>query len=195
VLYASGKLDEVIRVVQQAIDSKPDCESGYYLLGRALFATGRYQQLADIAEVAVLAAGEDYNVYTPIQNALGALGKTETVRNLRQRRTQVLETHLRSVPEDVRARVMLAIDYAILNRTDEAMREVNLAMALRPDDGLVLYNVACAYCKMNKKAEALDVLRKAWEAGFRDAEWARRDPDLVLLHDDPEFARLYPAQQ
>jgi non-specific serine/threonine protein kinase len=38
----------------------------------------------------------------------------------------------------------------------------------------------------------LDALHKAWEAGFRDSVWARRDPDLLKLHDDPEFNRLYP---
>jgi non-specific serine/threonine protein kinase len=37
------------------------------------------------------------------------------------------------------------------------------------------------------------VLRKAWDAGFRDPTWARRDPDLALLHGDAEFERLYPA--
>jgi hypothetical protein len=34
---------------------------------------------------------------------------------------------------------------------------------------------------------------KAWEAGFRDAEWTRRDPDLAPLHGDPEFEKLCPA--
>jgi hypothetical protein len=24
--------------------------------------------------------------------------------------------------------------------------------------------------------------------------WARRDPDLIPLHDDPEFDRLYPEK-
>jgi len=56
----------------------------------------------------------------------------------------------------------------------------------------VLYNAACAFCLMQKKAEGLDAIRKAWEAGFKDAAWARRDPDLALLHGDPEFERLYP---
>jgi non-specific serine/threonine protein kinase len=37
-------------------------------------------------------------------------------------------------------------------------------------------------------------LKKAWDAGFKDADWARRDPDLNLLHGEPEFERLYPEK-
>lgn len=192
-LYAGRKYDETVRAAREAINRKPDCESAYYLLGRGLFAAGRYQEVADIAEAAVQAAGEDYNVYSPIQNALGALGKTEILRTMRQRRTQVLEVHLKQVPEDARARVMLGIDYAVADRIDDAVREVNFAMVLRPDEAMVLYNAACAFGRMNRKADALDALKRAWEAGSRDADWARRDPDLTLLHDDPEFQRLYPA--
>jgi non-specific serine/threonine protein kinase len=193
VLYASQHYDETIRLARQAIARKPDC-GGYYLLGRALFSAGRYQELADIADVAIQSAGGDYNVYSPIQNALGALGKHDALRNVRQRRTQALEEQLRQVPEDVRARIMLAIDYAAADRIDDATREVNLAIVLRPDEASVLYNAACAFCKMNKKTEALDALRKAWQAGFGDPDWARRDPDLAILHGDPEFERLYPER-
>jgi non-specific serine/threonine protein kinase len=190
-LYAAQDYAEAIRIVRQAIAHKSDC-GGYYLLGRALFSAGRYQELTDIAEIVIRAAGDDYNIYSPIQNAYGALGKHDALNNLRQRKMQVLEEQLRRVPEDVRARIMLAICYASMGRIDDAMGEVKLAIVLRPDEALVLYNAACAYCVMEKKSEALDVLRKARAAGFEDSDWARRDPDLALLHGEPEFERLYP---
>ncbi len=194
VSYADQQYEEAVRLSRGALDRKADCEGAYYLLGRALFSLGRYHEIVEMAETAVQMSGEDYNMYTPIGNALGALGKTELLRHWQQRRVQLLESHLRKVPEDVRARVMLSNDYASLDRVDDAMREVNLAVGFRPDDASVLYNAACTLCLMNKKAEALDALTKAHVAGFRDADWARRDPDLTLVHDDPVFEKLYPAK-
>ena len=82
--------------------------------------------------------------------------------------------------------------YAQEGRNEEAVRETNLAMTLRPNEATVLYNAACCFASLNRRADALDALRKAWEAGYKDAEWTRRDPDLTSLHDDPEFEKLYP---
>jgi len=194
ILYANNKYDEAVAVVQKAIDRKRDCEGAYYILGRTLFSSGRYQEAANIADAAVEASGEDYNIYVPIMNALGALGKEEALRNIRQRRVSALERHLHQVPEDARARILLAGDYAEMNRLEEAVRETNLAITLRPNEATVLYNAACSFCLMKRKPEALEALRKAWDAGFRDPDWARRDPDLALLHGDPEFERLYPEK-
>jgi serine/threonine protein kinase len=193
VLYAAELHDEAVRMVKKAIERKRDCEGAYYLLCRALFAAGRYQEVLDIADAAIEASGEDYNVYVPISNSLGALGKDEAQRNMLQRRMAALENHLKQVPEDARARVLLGGDYADLGRVEDALRELNLALTLRANEASILYNAACAYCSLHKRTEALDALRKAWEAGFKDSAWARRDPDLAFIHSDPEFDRIYPA--
>jgi non-specific serine/threonine protein kinase len=193
VLYATGLHDEAVRMLRKAIERKRDCEGAYYLLCRALFSAGRYQEILDVMEVALEASGEDYNVYVPVGNALGALGKSEVRKNIVQRRMAALENHLKQVPEDARARILLGGDYADMGREEDALRETGLAITLRANEASILYNAACNYCGLKRKAEALDALRKAWDGGFKDATWARRDPDLALLHDDPEFQRMYPA--
>ena len=192
ILYVKDKYEETVTVLRRVIERKRDCEGAYYLLGRTLFSAGRYQDVADIAEAAIEASGEDYNVYVPIMNSLGALGKMEALKNWGQRRSAALEGHVRKVPEDARARILLASDYAVMGRIDEAMREANFAIMLRPNEANVLYNAACVFCAMNKKTEALNSIRKAWEAGFKDSNWVRRDPDLALLRGEAEFERLYP---
>ncbi len=192
VFYVEGSFADAVDRVRQAIERKPDTEGAYYLLGRALFASGRYQELVEVADEAIAHTGEDYNTYVPIRNALGALGKTEKYRTHSQREIQMYESHLKKVPEDARARTLLAGDYAALGRIDDASRELSLAMTLRPDDAMVTYNVACVFCQIGKHSEALHALRKAWDAGFRDPNWARHDPDLEGLRGDPEFERLFP---
>jgi tetratricopeptide (TPR) repeat protein len=179
-------------MVKKAIERKRDCDGAFYLLVRALFAGGRYQEVLDVSESAIEASGEDYNVYVPILNSLGTMAREEARINMTQRFCLALENHLKHVPEDARARILLGSYYARLGRKEDALREINLAVTLRANEASILYNAACAYCGLNKKVEALDALRRAWEAGSKDSVWARRDPDLDLLHGDPEFERLYP---
>jgi Tfp pilus assembly protein PilF len=193
ILYADSKFEQAIDKVRRVVDKKPDCEGAFYLLGRALFAAGQYQELVWMADAAIAASGDDYNVYIPIVNAMGALGKTEALRNLSMQEIEVLEKHLREVPEDARARTLLAVDYADIGRTDDANREANLAAALRPNEATVLYNLACVFCKLGRTDDAVAALSRAWDGGFQDPAWARRDPDLAALHGHPEFERLYPA--
>ena len=194
VLYAAGLYDEAVRMVKKAIERKRDCEGAYYLLFRGLFAAGRCQEVMDLSESAIEASGEDYNVYVPILNSLGSLEKEEFSLNMTRRFSAALENHLKHVPEDARARVLLGANYARLKREQDALRELHMAVTLRADESSILYNAACTYCRLNKRAEALEALRKAWDAGSRDPVWTRRDPDLTPLHGDPEFERLYPEK-
>ena len=192
VLYATDLHDEAVRMVRKAVERKRDCEGAYYLLCRALFSAGRFQEVVDIMETALEASGEDYNVYIPIANSLGALGKRDMYQNLLQRRMSALENHLKHVPEDARARILLGTDYAEIGREEDALRELNLAMTMRANEASILYNAACLYSLLKRKPEAMEALRKAWEAGFRDVSHVRRDPDLNFLHDEADFEKMYP---
>ena len=95
------------------------------------------------------------------------------------------------MPEDVRARILLAADYAATGRDDEAVRELQKAVDLRPHDSNILYNAACTYGVMKRKPEAIEMLRRAKAAGYVNTDWIRRDPDLACLHGEPEFEKLF----
>ena len=41
-----------------------------------------------------------------------------------------------------------------------------------------------------KKAEALETIKKAFAAGYGNPDWAANDPDLICLQDDPDFQKL-----
>jgi non-specific serine/threonine protein kinase len=190
--YAKKEWDQAARYARMAIERKPDCEGAYNILGRALFSSDRNEEAVTLIDRAIEANGDDYNVYIPYANALRRMGRagTETYQALRMRMMGVLEKQLEMVPEDVRARILLANLYAEFNRGDDAIRQVETAVALRPGDANVLYNAACCYAILEQKPEAIETLQKAFDAGYGNREWVARDPDFSSLKDDPEFQRL-----
>jgi serine/threonine protein kinase/Flp pilus assembly protein TadD len=193
IYYSLQKHEEAIKYALQAIERKPDCEGVYNVLGRAYFASGRFQEAADLVERAIEANGDDYNTYIPYTNALDRLGKNDKARRFREMEVLILERQLETVPEDVRARVLLAADYANLDRKDDAIRHAEMAVALRPSDANVLYNAACTYGVLGRKSEALAMIRRAKDVGYANTDWPRIDPDLTCIHDDPEFKSLFPT--
>ncbi|MEM1063381.1 MAG: hypothetical protein AAGJ97_13730, partial [Planctomycetota bacterium] len=74
-------------------------------------------------------------------------------------------------------------------------------------DNIFLYNVACVYgvalqssstdaggspvSPDRLKSSAIDYLRRSVELGFDQAEWAKEDPDLAALRDEPAFIELF----
>jgi non-specific serine/threonine protein kinase len=190
ILYARGEHETSIEAARKAIALKHDCESAWDILGRGLFASDRWEEAAALVDQAVEANGEDYNVYIPYGNSLEALGREAAARALNQRHAAALERQLEWVPEDTRARMLLAVNYARSGKPREAVRELQKVMGQRPTDPHTIYNAACVYGCLNMKAEALATLLQAVEAGY--AEWAslRRDPDLACIHGEKAFQAL-----
>jgi len=193
VAYAQQNYTESIRYAKQGIASKPNCEGAYDILGRAYFASDRWQEAAAVADAAFEANGDDYNVFIPYMNCVERLGDKQRSAAIRKQMTGVLEKQLEMVPEDVRARILLAGNLMFFGQNVDAETQVGKAVALRPDDGGTLYNAACVYGLMNNKSEALRLLRRAKGVGFTNIDWATRDPDLSCLHGDPEFEQLIAA--
>ena len=111
------------------------------------------------------------------------MGKKDALNNFSHREIAVYEGHVKKMPEDARARVLLASNYAMQGRMDEAKREVDMAMILRPDDSMILYNAACLFCAMNNVPDALKAIRKAG-IGLSQAVWTRQYPTLSCCWDE-----------
>jgi len=73
---------------------------------------------------------------------------------------------------------------------DEAIRLYKRIVDRRPKDYIALYNLACAYSLLGDKLAAKRYLLKAWDAGFRDVEHIKRDPDLKNIRDTDIFKAL-----
>jgi TolB-like protein/Flp pilus assembly protein TadD len=188
--YAQGKYDDAIQYAHKALERKPNCEHAYNVLGRALSSSDRLEEAAALIDRAVETSGDDYNVYIPYMIVLRRLGRNASAASLRQKRANVLERQIELVPEDARARVLLATTYAEDGRTEEASVQARKALELRPGDPNIHYNAACTYGLMNKKVEALATLKKTIGLGYSNWDWIKRDTDLNCLHGDPDFESI-----
>jgi serine/threonine protein kinase/Tfp pilus assembly protein PilF len=188
--YAQQHFDDAVRLAKRAIERQSDSEGAHDVLARSYFASGRDEEAAQLAESAMEILGNDYNALIPLINSLERLGRIADAERLRNREREVLVEQLQRFPDDVRARILLACDLAILGQNDEAVQHIKIAVAMRPTDANILYNAACAYGQLRMKSEALSVFRRCVEAGYHNALWATKDPDLGILHDDPEFQKL-----
>jgi len=190
ICYAQKKYEEAALLAWRAIERKPDCEASWNILGRVYFASGRFEEAAALTERALEANGDDYNTYIPYQLCMERLGRKKEAEGIRRRIVGVLRQQLEMVPEDVRARILLAANLSYFGEAEESVRHLQTAVALRPNDGNTLYNAACTYGILQRKAEALETLKKAVAAGYGNMNWVAKDSDLDCLHDDPEFQKL-----
>ena len=75
-------------------------------------------------------------------------------------------------------------------KTEEMERVCRAGVALLPRDPTWQYNLACALAYRADKSEALEMLERAIDLGFRDRKAMAADSDLKPLSDHPKFIEL-----
>jgi len=98
--------------------------------------------------------------------------------------------------DDIIVMSRLAEAYARFGSREEANATLKHVLELEPNDGLAVYNCACAYALMNEKGASLILLRRAFDSGFRTvAHWARTDSAFDAMRGDDEFQKVLAEMQ
>jgi adenylate cyclase len=61
---------------------------------------------------------------------------------------------------------------------------------MEPEEGMVLYNVACIFSLAGRLEDAIDCLEKSTGAGLVFLDWIRHDSNLDPLRDNLRFQKL-----
>lgn len=72
----------------------------------------------------------------------------------------------------------------------EALEVDRRLVRLRPGDAVAHYNLACSLCLLNRFEQSLVALRKAFELGYHDFAYLRKDRDLDAIKSDKRFQLL-----
>ncbi len=93
-------------------------------------------------------------------------------------------------PGYLEALQILGDDYTRRGRYRDGLRIDERLAELRPEDSLVLYNLACSYSLMDRVQDALIALEKALLLGYRDFKWLAADPDLRNVRRHPQYLKM-----
>ena len=119
------------------------------------------------------------------------LGKVDSASRAELKVVEITSRKLEASLDDIIVMSRLAAAYARFGSVEEANATLRRTLQLTPNDGLVVFNCACAYALLGEKKWSLILLRRAFDSGFRTvAHWARTDSAFDSLRGDKEFEQL-----
>jgi len=189
-LTLGGRHDQAERAFLTAIRLNPDLFEARYFFARDRFVQGKLEQAIEQYEEASRVQPQDFQSPLLVAQIYDDLGRHEDAAASRRRGVAIVEDHLNLNPDDVRALYMGANGLVALGQNEKGIEWTTGALALEPDDPMVLYNVACIYSLAGRTAETLDCLVRAVEAGLTQRGWLEHDSNLDPIRGDPRFQAL-----
>jgi adenylate cyclase len=182
--------DEAERAFETAIRLAPDFFEAYYYYARHAFTRGNKQHAVALYEQAIRIRPDDYRSPLLAAQCYDDLGLHAEARAARQSGVEKAAQVLDWNPDDARALYMAANGLAALGEPVRARQWADRALALQPDDPMLLYNVACIFALLGDNAPAIDCLERAVHHGLTQRGWLVNDSNLDALRADPRFIAL-----
>lgn len=99
---------------------------------------------------------------------------------------KAFEAVTKAEPQNGRAWLRLGATRHQLGQYTQAVTALQRAVEILQGP-VAMYNLACAYARLNNKEQAFEWLNKALNAGFPQVNLLQTDEDLASLRDDPRF--------
>jgi adenylate cyclase len=85
---------------------------------------------------------------------------------------------------------MAANALVALGKLPQGEQWAERALAIRPDDPMLLYNVGCVFSLLGQVEPAIECLEKAASNGLTQKGWYEHDSNLDPLRKHPRFQEL-----
>ena len=121
--------------------------------------------------------------------AYWAAGDREKSRPPFTRALQIAEAEAARNPNAAQIRADVAVVCLRLGRAAEAQANISSALALAPADATILYQAGVISVLLGQKQPGLEYLRSSLAHGY-PKDHMRRDPDLLVLKNEPGFRAL-----
>jgi adenylate cyclase len=189
VLSLGKRYDEAEEEFNRAIQLSEKCYNAYYYYGRSCFSRGQVEKSANLFCKAAEVRQEDFQSMLLYSQSLTILGKDKDLAIAREG-IQRARKYLELDPADRRALSLTAGYLFDIGERTEAIKWIEKALLLYPEDAGVLFNGACLFAKSGNKEKALSLLELAFNKGYGNKGWIENDPDYDSLKDEPMFKAL-----
>jgi adenylate cyclase len=175
---------------ERAIELDPTLFDAYYLYARSSFEAGDLEKAVQLFGKAHQSRPEDYQATALRALALHELGRAEEAREADQEAVHLINKYLEVNPNEARAYSLGASPLARLGEREHSKQWSEQAIALAPNDPVILYNAACNLAQLGEHDSALDGLERSIAAGVAVSDWIKHDPDFESLRDHPRFQAI-----
>ena len=186
ILAIGGHFDKAKRQFARALGLAPENGDTHYLLGRACFAELNIELAAPMLERSAALRPDDYHALMLAGKARQMLGQEDhALRNFSltvSRTRPVIEVF----PDDTRA--LCAEARARIHLRQESKARTALELALRNHEPC--FHMACSCARAGDVDDALDMLERVVEGGWKHVRWLERDPDFQGFRYHRRFQRI-----
>ncbi len=188
-LAIQRRFEDAAAEFEKAIELDPTSFDAYYFYARSSSEAGDLEKAVQLFEKAHRSRPEDYQATALRALALHELGWADEARATDQQAMDLINKYLEINPNEARAYSLGASPLARLGKPEDSKRWSEQAIALAPNDPVILYNAACNLAQLGEPDAALDRLERSIEAGVAVAAWIKHDPDFENLRDHPASRR------
>jgi non-specific serine/threonine protein kinase len=182
---------EARRTWEKVIRQDPDFYDAYRWLGIASDIAGEYDAALAYYDQCARLKPFSEEPWMHIDMTQRRKGNTEASDEAQKKLIEVGSRKLEVNPDDAVAMSRMVTPLSHFGDGARAFAMLQRIIEIDSTDGLLQYNCACSYAMMGKKTEALACLKNAFASGYKNvSEWVKMDPDLISLHDDPEYHAL-----
>jgi adenylate cyclase len=191
-LRISGKNDEAVRAAEISVSLDPSSFEANLNLGVSFLNAGRFQDAIVFLEKSTLLMPTSFAAAGMLASSYAALGDKEGERRAASLGVARAEQALAADPGNGYAMGFIVMCLVGLGEGERAKSWAERALLLDAENQNMRYNFACAFARLNEPDTALNLLQ---QASSNLLSYAKTDPDLKSLHDNPRFKEMVAAAE